>query len=423
MSPSIRPLRVPATVFLSLFLFAALTACSHKQGKIAVIWTNQPEFASYVELFNNSQDKHRIVVEYKENPSGALISAKNPPEIIIGPWLKGEKTRSRLVPIDYLFAELRINSKQFYAPLLDLGNVRGRQYLLPVSFNLPALIFSAENRSLIQNDFSLSLEQIQALSRDYNEKKGNIYTKMGFSPRWNSEFLYLVAQMFNARFEEGSSLFGWNEASLGEGIRYLRAWTSDINTSPRAEDDFQFKYLYDPPHKLVASGRCLFSYMSSEQLLILQRDKIQDIDYRWVMKDNKTPVRDDIVYLGICKHAGNMEAAEAFIIWFYGEKNQRALLDRAKQMGTMDQTFGISGGFSALKPVNEKVYPLFYPSLLGHLPPAETLSVPRILPNNWETIKAGIVIPYLTSMAGSPSDLVNSVPTLQERIAIWQKTH
>ncbi len=413
---------IPA-VILCFLLPTVLASCSRESGKIAVIWTNQPEFASYVELFNNSQDRHRIVVEYKENPSGALMAAKNPPEIIIGPWLKGEKTRSRLVPIDYLFAELRINSKQFYSALLDLGNVRGRQYLLPVSFNLPAIIFSADNKGLIANDFSLSLEQIQDLSRDYNEKTGGIYTKMGFSPRWDSEFLYLVAQMFNARFEEGSSLFGWNEASLAEGIRYLRGWTTGINTSPRAEDDFQFKYLYDPPHKLVTAGRNLFSYMSSEQLLVLPRDKIQNIDFRWVMKDNKTPVRDDIVYLGICKRARNMEAAEAFIIWFYGEKNQRALLERAKQMGIMDQNFGISGGFSALKPVNEKVYPLFYPSLLGHLPPEETLGVPRILPNNWETIKAGIVIPYLVSMAGAPSGMEDSVPTLQERISVWQKTH
>lgn len=409
--------------FLILATLAALTACSRKSGDIAVIWTNQPDFASYVELFNNSQDRHRIVVEYKDNPSGALMGAKNPPEIIIGPWLKGEKTRSRLVPIDYLFAELRINSKQFYSALLDLGNVRGRQYLLPVSFNLPALIFSAENKGLIENDFSLSLEQIQGLSRDYNERHDGIYTKMGFSPRWNSEFLYLVAQMYNARFEEGSSLFGWNEGSLNEGLRYIRAWTTGINSSPRAEDDFQFKYLYDPPYKLVTAGRSLFSYMSSEQLLVLPRDKIQNIDFRWVMKDNKTPVRDDIVYLGICKRARNMEAAEAFIIWFYGEKNQRALLDRSKRMGTMDQAFGISGGFSALKPVNEKVYPLFYPSLLGHLPPADTLGVPRILPNNWETIKAGIVIPYLTSIAGTPSGMEDSVPTLQERISLWQKTH
>lgn len=418
----LRRFLIPAA-FLCLLLLTVLDSCSLKSRKIAIIWTNQPEFASYVELFNNSQDRHRIVVEYKENPSGALMATKDPPEIIIGPWLKGEKTRSRLVPIDYLFAELRINSKQFYSALLDLGNVRGRQYLLPVSFNLPAIIFSADNKGLIENDFSLSLEQIQDLSRDYNEKTGGIYTKMGFSPRWDSEFLYLVAQMFNARFEEGSSLFGWNEASLAEGIRYLRAWTTGNNTSPRAEDDFQFKYLYDPPHKLVAAGRNLFSYMSSEQLLVLPRDKIQNIDFRWVMKDNKTPVRDDIVYLGICKRARNMEAAEAFIIWFYGEKNQRALLDRAKQMGIMDQNFGISGGFSALKPVNEKVYPLFYPSLLGHLPPEETLGVPRILPNNWETIKTSIVIPYLVSITGAPAGMEDSVPTLQERISIWQKTH
>jgi len=418
-------IQIPARLLLS-FLFPALVlfaSCGTKKDAITILWTDQAEFASYTELFNHSQSKYRVIVEYKDNPAGELITTKQPPDLIIGPWLKGEKTRTRLIPIDYLFNELRINSKQFYDPLLELGNIRGRQYLLPVSFNLPALIFSPDKQHLIANDFSLSLDQVQTLAREYNDQKKGQYTRMGFSPRWDTEFLYLATQLFNSRFEEGTPLFGWNQAALNEAITYLRNWTRTINTSTTAEDDFKFKYLYDPPYKLVTGGKNLFSFMSSEDLFVLPQDKLQNIDFRWIHRNNQTPVNDGIIYMGICKKANHLEAAEAFIIWFFNEKTQKDLLDRAKKMGTMARTFGISGGFSSLRTVNERVFPLIYPSLLGHLPPADTLAVPRILPNNWETLKREIVIPYLSEAVSVGDKDGASVETLNDRIATWIKTH
>ncbi len=410
----------PLLAALALSALLACAGCARANDGLTVMWTNRPEFASYAELFNSSQNRYRLVVEFKDNPAGDFIAAKDSPDLVVGPWLKGEKARSKLAPVDYLFTELRLGSKLFYSSLLDLGNVRGRQYLLPVSFNLPALVFSPDRGSLIDNDFALSLEQIQRLSSDFNAKEKGVYTRMGFSPRWNSEFLYLVARMHNARFEEGSPLFAWNEEGLRSAIEYLRGWTRTINTSATAEDEFQFKYLYDPPYRLVTGGRSVFSYMPSDAIFVLPGDKRQNLDFRWVMKDGKTPIRDDIVYMGVSRKSKNLEAAEAFIVWFFTEKTQRALLDRSVAMGINSHSFGISGGFSSLRPVNERVFPLYYPSLLGHLPPPETLSVPRILPNNWELLKSDILVPWLEEMARKPEGMT---PSLQEAIAAWQNAH
>lgn len=410
-------------MFAALLIALALTflsSCSDNDG-ITIIWTDQAEFASYAELFNSTQSRFRVVVEYKENPSEALLGAKKLPDIVIGPWLKGEKTRTRLIPLDYLFTELRVSSKDFYRPFLDLGSVMGRQYLLPVSFNLPTLIFPSGAVNLGENDFSLSLDQIQELSRGFNSEKGGIFSKMAFSPRWDPDFLYITAQLFNAKFEEDTPLLSYDDVALQKSIAYLKTWTDTINRSPTTEDDFQFKYLYDPPYKLVMKGKNLFSFMYSDELLVLPQDKIQNIDFRWIERNGQTSVKDKIVYLGVCRNAKHLESAEAFICWFFDEKNQKAMLDRSRSMGTMERTFGISGGFSSLVAVNEKSFPLFYPSLLGHLPPKDDLAVPKILPNTWELCKSEIVIPYLEDAVHARGGV--AVKSLDARIAEWIRAH
>lgn len=386
------------------------------------IWTDRSEFVSYAELFNASQKQYRAVVEYRENPADAIIKADDLPDIVVGPWLKGEKTRTKLIQLDYLFNEIRVNSSLFYRPLLELGNVHGRQYLLPVSFNLAAIIFSKENQSLIKDTFFLPLDEIKLLAKNYNEEKNGRFSRMGFSPRWDPEFLYLVTRMYGTQYEESNKFFTWYPKGLQESLDYVRDWSSSVNGSVQAEDDYQFKNLYDPPYKQVTSGRSLFSYLSSRDLLILPSDKVASIDFRWVTKNELTPVEDGMTYLGICKQTKHMEAAEAFLIWFFNEKNQKAMLERKQSLGLMDRNFGIADGFSALRPVNEKVFPLFYPGILGHLPPQESLMAPRILPNNWDVLKEGILMPWLTASFSSGAS-GKDTPTLESRIQEWQKAH
>ena len=81
--------------------------------------------------------------------------------------------------------------------------------------------------------------------------------------------------------------------------------------------------------------------------------------------------------------------------------------------------FGIAGGFSSLKVVNEKYYPNFYRQLLGNLPSEEYLSMPKILPHSWNNLKANVIIPYLTETTNTDSQ--KEPATLQERISDWTK--
>ena len=409
-------------VFLLCLCAAGLTACRSPEDSIAVIWTNSTDLITYCEAFNTAQDKYKITVSYKENPAEALIASKEIPDAVVGPWLKGEDSRIKFAKIDGLLSDKKINPAIFYPSLLKLGNVNGKQYLLPVSFNLPTIIFSSVHKNLVETNFTLSLDDIKKLAAGYNRRQGNEYTRMGFSPRWDMNFLYATAQGLNASFEETPQFFSWNEQALREVITYIRQWSQEVNTSAAAEDEFQFKYLYDPPYTLLNSGRCLFWYLPSNEFFSLQYEKLKTLDYRWMRFNDKTPLQDTIIYAGICKKAKNRAAVEAFLLWFFNEETQKQLLERAQKNNMIIPSFGLAGGFSSLHSVTENIFPVYYPLLLKHLPQTDDFSAPHILPANWERIKKDILFPYLKEQTALPADSENTAaPDLKKRIAEWQK--
>ena len=403
---------------LTAIAIALLVSCEFVEPKVAVLWTDRPEFALYAELFNASQSRYKLEVFYREAPAQALVGAKEYPDLVVGSWLKSASTRALFRPLDYFFEELLLTETAFYPKPLALGNIDGKQYLLPVSFNIPALIFSRENASLVPSPFTLSLDEVRELGKAHNEASAGSFTRMGFSPRWNDEFLFVAASLFGTSFREGSPL-AWDKGALDKAVTYLREWTTDANRDTTAEDDFEFKYLYDPPHKLASSGRILFAYITSADLFTVPDERRANLDFRWIAKDAAIPVTEGAAYLGVCKRGKARNASDAFVQFLYKEETQRRILEQSKRLRMNESVFGIAGGFSALRAVNDEIFPLFYPGLLGHVPPAEYLSPPNILPKDWTTLKLRVVLPYLHDRVRVTDDA--KVRSLEDRISEWYR--
>ncbi|MFA6507983.1 MAG: hypothetical protein WCT14_17915, partial [Treponemataceae bacterium] len=372
--------------FFGLCFVLTLTSCGIGEQRAAVMWTDRPEFVAYAEHFNASQSRYKLEVFYKAAPALALGDTDNVPDIVVGSWLKSASTRAFFTPLDFFFEDLLLIENSFYPSLLKLGNLEGKQYLLPVSFNIPALIFSRENSPIVAKSFTLAPEDVKNLGRAYNEQKDAYFTRMGFSPRWSDEFLLILATLYGASFREGTPL-AWDATALERAISQVRLWTTEANGDATAEDDFAFKYLYDPAPRLAAGGRILFAYMTSDRLFTVSEESRAALDFRWIARDSAIPVYEGASYLGMCKKGKARTAAGAFVQWFYKEETQSQLLDLSKRYRTMETVFGIADGFSAVKSVNEQIYPMFYPGLLGHVPPADYISAPNILPEDWTTLK------------------------------------
>lgn len=406
------------SVLLLLFI---VSSCQINNTKTVTLWTDQSEFAIYAEIFNTQQKDYKIETYYFDNVADTLLKTKTYPDIVIGSGLKNSETRKLFKNLDYFFDELLLKQTNFYSNLLKLGNIDDKQYLLPVSFNIPALIFSKENSGLVSKPFYLTLDEIQSLGKAYNQtsKDGN-FTRMGFSPRWNDDFLFIITRLFNVSFRENNPL-AWDASALDRAMNYVYKWSTDTNDSPEKEDDFAFKYLYNPPTVTATSGKILFAYISSENLLNLGEDRLSDLDFRWIGNENSIPIIEGSPFLGIYKKSKSKQAIDSFIQWFYREDNQRELLQQSKEFRLLDQSFGIANGFSALKTVTEQIFPTFYPILLGHTPPADMLTPPEILPKNWDMLKTRAILPYLHD--ASRTEKKDTLIPLEKRITDWLKNN
>jgi len=386
-------------------------------AKTAIIWTDRGEFALYGEYFNTVQDQYKVSVRYIESPKAELAKRKKP-DLVIASWLKNSSTSSTFKSLNNLFGAKKLSRNIFYPRILAVGRIDRNQYLLPVSFNIPALIFSRDREMNLSNQFTVNYDEVKELSRPFNAQTRGIITRMGFSPLWNDEFIYMSAVLSGASFKEANPLT-WDAASLEKSMSFINKWTDEINSSIQIGEDFHYKYFFEPTDRLIQSGRILFSYMESDDLFLLKDDRKNHLDFRWIMEQNKTPVMDDIVYMGIPKRGRSRAATRAFIQWFFTIETQRSLLEFSKSNRINENIFGISGGFSALSVVTEQIYPLFYPELLGRMPPSEHFYLPNILPVNWPVMKERVVLPYLYERARREN--AAEIYPLERRLSDWMR--
>jgi hypothetical protein len=271
---------------------------------------------------------------------------------------------------------------------------------------------------MVSTPFTIDLEEIKTLGKNHNSEQNGVYVRMGFSPAWNDEFLYISTVIFGADFREADPV-AWDGSALEQAIQYLQNWIQDANTSIQAEDDFIFKYFYEPPVVLALSGRILFTYMNSAVFFTLPAERKANLDFRWIANQNVIPLSEDMVYYGIYKSGKAKKAAAAFTEWFFQAETQRLLLEVSKNQKLDETLFGISNGFSAMRTVTEQIFPQFYPSLLGHMPPDAFLSPPRILPQNWDIVKEQTILPYLRERIQQTDQ--KAIRSLERRIADWYR--
>jgi hypothetical protein len=396
---------------LPLALLAiALGGCALLQRQPLVLVTDRAEVASYVEYFNSRRPDLQVVLRYRESPVEALARNEGA-DLVVGQGLSGSATARSLDSLEDLFRYGRLRRQDFYAPILASGAPEHRQVLLPLSFSLPAMLFLPYNLREPAPNLALTLDYLRTQGGQFNQSVRGGLVRLGFSPLWDNGFLFLAAELRGARFHEnaGGGL-GWNEGGLQEAVKFLRDWVVVTNGGAEAEEAFRVKYLYQPLGRLLDEKRILFYLSSSGELLRALVDQKEEADFRWLAGAEKILVSEDVLFVGIPSTSGRKKAAREFLTWLFQPETQKQLLEvgRRQRLGF----FGIAGGFSSLKSVNERDFPQYYPRLIGRIPPEELLYAPGPLPAAWSEIKDQVLLPWLRQAAissGRTADLAGEV--------------
>lgn len=411
--------KILAACLLTIPLF---TSCKEEEPKRLVIWTSCSEFAQYIELFNSTHPDCQAVLVYKSNPALKLPPANDEviPDIIVGPWLKSDKLNTNFKSLQYLFERQNVSSSIFYPQLLENGKNKKTTYLLPVSFNLPTIIFSDANKQYVTDNYTLSPEQIREIASTYNEKnRSGAFKKMGFTPTSNDAFLYLLTKLYGANFHQEKNSVIYDKSKLDFAITSLKDWITTENGSVQTETDFAYKYLFMPDYRQVTSDRTLFSYTTSDKLFKILHEQDLNIDYRWITDGNTIPLEDDMIMMGIYKKCQNQPSASEFITWFFRPENQDAILDKKIKLHLNTESFGIAGGFSSVKEVTEKIIPIYYPQVLSNLPPEQMLGNAPQVPARWESYKTIVIEPYIRAALAQKED--ETIPSIEELEKEWLK--
>ena len=240
------------------------------------------------------------------------------------------------------------------------------------------------------------MEQIRTIAAQFNQKnKKGAFTKIGFTPLTNDDFLYLATKLYNVDFREERGQIIWNHANLQDSLKFLKDWTFTENASPKIEEDFAYKYLFMQDYRLIDSDRTLFAHITSDRLFSILKNQDLQIDYRWICNENSIPMEDSFTMMGIYKKSKNQVGATEFITWFFDIKSQTKMVSRKSQLNLNTELFGIAGGFSSVKQVTELILPRYYTPLLQNIPVAQMIEVPQNLPPRWESYKSVVIQPYI----------------------------
>jgi ABC-type glycerol-3-phosphate transport system substrate-binding protein len=399
----------------ALLLVAALllVGCSGAATSTLLLLTDHSEMAAYAEVFNGSQRDLKVELVYRPDPAAALRKGDTGgADVVVAEGLAGRDMREHFRSIGDLLGKGRLDPRGFYPGLLEAGRQDKTQYLFPLSFNLPMVVYAPSALGEDAPATYLAPDYIRKKGEEFDARKSAIARKVGFSPLWRPEFVYYAAALTGAGFRSGDGRSAqWDESALDAAVTRFKDWVGSLN----AEDlkDFDAKYLHIPFYRLIEDGRILFYLSDTREFLAVPPEKRQNLEFRWLGDKDKIPVADEILQAGALRRSHNPRGARRFLLWLFEPRTQIQLME-TNHFKRLPGVFGVAGGIPALVSVAEKDLPQphHYPVFVGHIPPRDMLLAPGLLPAGWHEVRQTVVLPWLRdAVAGAAAP-----PTLRKRL-------
>lgn len=389
-----------------------LGACAGNRSEPVRIWTSEPAIADYVSLYNADREGAPVEVRAIERGSGyrELSESERTPDLIIDRHLVKPAARSIFETVDGLTDD---SGGSYYRSLLEGGRIEGNQYLLPLSFDVPAVMFAEAWEPPQDDRRTIDLIELREAAAAFNAIADGRAERLGYSPLWQDDFLRAAIDMFGVRFRSGPDEMPlWSRDGLQEMLEFLERWSAGENEGAETELDFQRRYLVAPGNRAVQNGIAGFWYTTAASYYSLPDAERTGLDVRWLSRDGVLPVGDRVLYAGVPRAAENRSGARRLLRWLTEEAVQSRLISASAR--NHEPKFGFAGGFSALHAVNERVLSETHPEMTGRVPVNAELRRPDVEHPLWPRMSGEIIVPWLANALRGEEQ-----PALRDRLEGW----
>ena len=368
-----------------------LFSCKKENPNIT-IYSDSPETAVMVDLFNQTQDAFHARFIYagsdREEGSGAGSS-----DIIISRDIHSSVYKKRMTNLDGYRTTPFVSS--IYPTILRSGVENSELKTIPLSLELPAVIAAP---GVGEGNKFISWDEMTRVSSEFNELQNDFLTGCGFSPLWSGSFL-------KAWFNTNVSLDGNidSEADFYQVIESSDAlvdWIQEINGGSDLDTAFSDKYRYIPDYRLIMEGRSGFTVIPLSEWALLPDTISRELDMRLLNPGNGL-VALSILSVGLPESSENSEGAAAFLEWLLRESTWDDYLKLNSRY--RDESFTFLGGFSASEDLNVKLLPQYFPAAASVVPRKGEFAEQPGIPPQWSKLWEDLFLPlYRERVKGTP---------------------
>ncbi len=405
--------RIRGLILAIACVAVVFTGCSEEPRRQVLVWTDVPALLDYAILFNQDSDTYAVEVASRPDLIGALQSETRVPDLVIGRYLN-QAVAEQLFDEAGTIVSRAGGPQQFYPGFLAMGRFGNVQRLVPVSFDVPAVLFADALSPDPEHRLMLELDAIRSAAGAFNDAGPAGTGVLGYSPLWDTEFLRTLTTSRGVAFRHGPAGGTlWSTEPLRETLSFAAEWVFEVNEGPEQSDAFAVRYLTRPHRDLVRDGRIGFAFVSGSEFLGWPDSQTVGLHARWVAHDGVIFVRDSVVMAGVPRETSNAQGARAFLNWLLSDDTQQHLIEQARDSG--HARHGIAGGFSSIIHINERVLLEARPDLVGRIPPVSVLRWPQRLPHMWPRMRDEAVIPWVRDQIRAG----NSSESPETRIQNW----
>ena len=413
-----RPLRCLGAAWAPLLLLAA-SACDRTQP-IVELWSDRAELAAYVETFNAAGGPAKVELTHVAQPAQELLRGAAAPDLVFGSWLSSPELQRLLVPLDRNLQD-QVAAASFFPGLSAAHGAGGRRTTLPFAFNLPVVVFARAAAPPGIDQFVLTAEELRRLGEEYVTATPERVTHVGFSPLWDVDLVYYLAQSFGAGFAAtADGHVNIDAAAVAKAVAASRDWIHSSHGGIASDREFTATYFHRPLYQLVLEGRVRMYLSDIASFALVPEPKRELLDFRWLALDGGIPVLEGYSSFAIPVGGGNAAGARLFLSWIFQPEIQARLLDTAafKRL----RGFGLAGGFPVLREVSERILPRTHGFLIGRLPDADLLRLPAPAPVYWGEAKEQAVRPWLRAAVAAGAASAARQLDLAEALSRWRRS-